>query len=143
VEFSLDFWPVVVMTLHGTLNAEAADQMAAAFVEALSRRSTMVHIVDARGVSERPDALVRRKLADYITRSRDPAKQFSLGTVIVVNNALLRSAITAIHWVAPSPVPTVATETMEEAVEQCATWLRSNRVSVSAELLMRLKQHVR
>ncbi len=143
VEFTLAYWPVALATLHGSLGAEEVEQMAKGFDEAFGRKSTHVNIIDARGVRERPDALVRQKMADFVARTRDESKRWSLGTVIVVNNALLRSAITAIHWIAPASIPVVAAATLEEAVEQCSKWLAANKVAFDSDLFSRLKLHAR
>ena len=143
VEFSLAFWPVVLMTLNGSLSADDVDEMSKGFDEAFGRKSTHVNIIDARGVHDRPDALVRKKMAELVARTGEESKRWSLGTVIVVDNALLRSAITAIHWIAPASVPVVAAATLEEAVEQCSKWLAANKVAFDSDLFSRLKLHAR
>ena len=131
------------MTLNGSLSADDVDEMSKGFDEAFGRKSTHVNIIDARGVHDRPDALVRKKMAELVARTGEESKRWSLGTVIVVDNALLRSAITAIHWIAPASVPVVAAATLDEAVEQCAKWLAAKKVTFNSDLFSRLKLHAR
>ena len=130
-----------LLTLSGSLSADDAEAIGNHFDQALSRKEAHVNIIDSRGVRERPNAIVRAKLAEYTARSKEASKQWALGTAVVVNNALLRSVITAIHWVAPSPIPVLAVATVSEAVDRCEIWLRDKNMSLNADVVAALKRN--
>ena len=130
-----------LLTLSGSLSADDAEAIGYHFDQALSRKEAHVNIIDSRGVRERPNAIVRAKLAEYTARSKEASKQWALGTAVVVNNALLRSVITAIHWVAPSPIPVLAVATVSEAVDRCEIWLRDKNMSLNADVVAALKRN--
>jgi hypothetical protein len=141
VEVTFTHWPVFLLTLSGTLSAEDAEAIGNHFDQALNRKERHVNIIDCRGVRERPNAIVRQKLAEYTARSQEASKQWALGTAIVVNNALLRSVITAIHWVAPSPIPVLAVATVSEGVDRCESWLRDKNMRLNADVAAALKRN--
>lgn len=70
----------------------------------VSRGVPYVTLTDARAVPA-PSARQRRMASDVIAREEARTKRFVVANAVVVDSALLRGALTAVHWVAPPPVP--------------------------------------
>jgi hypothetical protein len=98
--FDARFAPIYVTQFRGRIQLESAewlDKVASPiFARALSEGKPAFYIVDARGMQS-PPATVRRYWADSIERNRAQLSQM-LGTIVVVDNAILRGALTAINW---------------------------------------------
>jgi hypothetical protein len=74
VEVTFNHWPVFLLKLSGSLTAEDAEEIAKHFDQALDRKEHHVNIIDCRGGRERPNAIVRQKLAEYTARSKEASK---------------------------------------------------------------------
>jgi hypothetical protein len=136
---TLDHWPVVLFKLSGSVSIEDVGTLARVSDEALRREGKHVNIFDCRGVSERPSALVRQKLAEYTAASGARSARFALGTVVIVESPILRSVMTAIHWVAKPTIPIQTVASFQEAIEACRGWLNNDRVYPSIEQWEKLK----
>jgi hypothetical protein len=136
---NLNHWPIVVFTLSGTVTIDDVAVLARLSDDALGREAKHVNIFDCRGVVERPSALVRQKLAEYTAASGNRSARFALGSVVVVESPILRSVMTAIHWVAKPTIPIQTVGTFREAVEACRSWLNAARLYPSIEQWERLK----
>ncbi|MET0342122.1 MAG: hypothetical protein ABW252_14050 [Polyangiales bacterium] len=66
----------------------------------------------------------RRRMADFITANEAILRRDFLACAIVLNNALLRGAVTAVFWLKPLPLPTEITGSVKEAL----AWLEPFRV---------------
>lgn len=92
--------PVLVTTFRGELDLEAVrqhDEVATVIIaKALEQRRPVVYVVDARGISM-PSAMVRRYWATQVNESR-AVLDAMLGTFIVLDNTIVRGALTAILW---------------------------------------------
>jgi hypothetical protein len=136
---TLDHWPIVVFTLTGKVSIDDVAELARCSDQALGRETPHVNIFDCRGVVERPSALVRQKLAEYTAASGPRSARFALGGAVIVQSPILRSVITAIHWVAKPTSPIQSVGSFPEAIEACRNWLNSGRVYPSIETWERLK----
>lgn len=120
--------PLVLSTFRGELDLESVQRHESEVNEILlaqlSRRNPVVYIVDARGLSM-PSALVRRHWANRINESRSVLESL-LGTFIVVDNAFLRGALTAIAWMTDAAKTLVYAGSLEEAVQRANDRLIEN-----------------
>ncbi len=112
--------PLLVSTLRGDLDLEAVHrhdrQVNDIIQEQLVRGCPIVYVVDARGLSM-PSAMVRRYWADRVNESR-AVLEAMLGTFIVVDNAFLRGALTAIAWMTDAARTLSYAPNLENAVER-------------------------
>lgn len=110
--------PLVLSTFRGELTLEAVQrhetEVNEILVGQLARKQPVVYIVDARGLSM-PSALVRRHWANRINESRSVLEAL-LGTFIVVDNAFLRGALTAIAWMTDAGNTLVYAASLQDAV---------------------------
>jgi|GEM_PF-826880 len=100
VSFDARFAPIYVTQFRGSATLESAqwlDQTAAPiFAQAIANKKPVFYIVDAQGMRS-PPATVRRYWAETIESKRAQMSQM-LGTIVVLDNAVLRGALTAINW---------------------------------------------
>lgn len=141
VTSTFDHWPVLVFTISGEVSAADVDAIIATTTDAFARRGKHVNIFDCRRVIARPDALIRQKMAKFTNDSRDNSKAWTLGTAIIVESAILRGVLTAIHWVAPPSVPVEAVGTFEQAIDHARSWLQTVNLSLSVDATVALKKH--
>lgn len=110
--------PLVLSTFRGELTLESVQrhesEVNEILVGQLARKQPVVYIVDARGLSM-PSALVRRHWANRINESRSVLEAL-LGTFIVVDNAFLRGALTAIAWMTDAGNTLVYAASLQDAV---------------------------
>jgi hypothetical protein len=92
--------PILLSTFRGELELDAVrhhdEQVEVIIAKALEQRRPVVYVVDARGVAM-PSAMVRRYWATQINESRAVLDSM-LGTFIILDNAIVRGALTAIVW---------------------------------------------
>jgi hypothetical protein len=66
-----------------------------------------------------PDAALRRQLKAFEDSRRQAAQEKNIGSAVIIQNALVRGAYTALRWISPQPAPNKAFATMEEAARWC------------------------
>ena len=133
VRFSTQDWPFVVTTIIESMDeAETADYLAAFINDVVNRRAPFVSIVDARRMTSAPSAKVRRMIADWEQANGDRGSRYNRGVAFVTESALIRGAMTALHWISPPKVPTTYHATMELAKAWARERLASNEPSVRA-----------
>ncbi|NUO53021.1 MAG: hypothetical protein HOV80_29595 [Polyangiaceae bacterium] len=97
-------FPLVFINVAEGADVAQLEQFFAAYERMLSRNEPFVNVTDVSRVRARPDALVRKRLAEW-TRSIEPrVVRLSKGDARVVDNALIRGAMTAISWLHQHPV---------------------------------------
>lgn len=117
-------WPIVVTTLVGTFDETAAEAYLADFVaRVLDRHSPFVSIVDTRGANMAPSAKVRRRVAEWEATYGDVGVKYNRCVVYVSDSAIMRGAMTALHWLSPPRVPTFTEATLEEAERRARAYV--------------------
>jgi hypothetical protein len=117
--------PLLLTTFRGELTLEAvqrhSDHVTELIEQQLARRSPIVYVVDARGLSM-PSAMIRRYWADQVNKSSSTLAAL-LGTFIVVDNTFLRGALTAIAWMTDAAKSLEYSPSLDDAVERANTRL--------------------
>ena len=107
----LQDFPLVAMTLPSTVNMGYADVLEHDTRAVFSLRRRYVSITDSRAVIGMPDAKTRKRMGEWARSHEDDFRRWQVANVIVVNSVLVRAGLSAVHWLAPPPVPTlVATD---------------------------------
>lgn len=116
IRFSTAEWPVVVTTLEGSMSeSDTAAYLSAFLAEVIGQRRRFVSIVDARALVEAPSAKVRRMIAEWEQGEAASGAQYNAAIAFVTDSALIRGAMTALHWMSPPKTPTTYVATMEAA----------------------------
>lgn len=128
--------PILVTTFRGELNLDAVrqhDEVATVMIaKALEQRRPVVYVVDARGISM-PSAMVRRYWATQVNESR-AVLDAMLGTFIVLDNTIVRGALTAILWMTDAGKRLSYVPTFDVALERANALLAERghaRVDIS------------
>ncbi len=132
IRLDASFFPVVVTTWYGATTERAireyyrwVRQMGA---RAKAERTQMVNITDA-GLGGVPTAPVRRLISDLTKELDQDGFRAFMHSITVIDNVLVRGALTAIAWVhGDLNTPTVATRI--EALERAAAILKPFGVEV-------------
>lgn len=85
-------------------------------------------LVDSRAVVTVPDAAVRKRLADWQNDTREQIAKHNVFTATVTDSALVRGAMTAIHWIFRPPNEQVTVASYPEGFRRCIDALEADRV---------------
>src|SRR5688572_13764988 len=94
---SLRHVPLVVTVMWNETTLTDVEHMATCYRNAHRENRRLAFLVDSRRVSA-PGAPVRRALADMTNELGDVAKRNTIGTVVVMDSAILIGALTAVRW---------------------------------------------
>lgn len=99
------WFPLVAQATVGHLRVEHADQARAVMRRGFARNEPVMWYMDARKAT-RVDALYRKQVAVYTDELESLGHKYSVCSVVVLDKAVLRAALTAINWIT-RPVLTV------------------------------------
>jgi hypothetical protein len=122
-------YPLVRVTFDGAVAEHAFDEYLRSLSRVLSRRARNVVIFDAIRAAA-PSARERAKQAAWLKQHREVIERFSCGSAFVIRSALIRSALTAILWLAPIPGAHTVVATVAEAEAWALERLREAGVPV-------------
>ncbi|MFT5353910.1 MAG: hypothetical protein ACI9KE_001110 [Polyangiales bacterium] len=108
--------PLVVVTFRGTVTAEEFEEYLRLLCVNLARRKPTAVVVDSRKMVTM-SAAQRKRQAEWIDSNREDLCLFTRGTAFVINNSLMRGALTAIFWLTRYETPYVVVATLEAAEE--------------------------
>jgi len=133
--------PILLSTFRGEIELDALKQhdeeVTAVINKALDQRRPIVYVVDARGVAM-PSAMVRRYWATQVNQSRAVLDSM-LGTIIIIDSALLRGALTAIVWMTDAGKRLSCVPTFDAALERANTLLgERGHLSVAISINQRI-----
>ncbi|MCA9537138.1 MAG: hypothetical protein KC593_25825 [Myxococcales bacterium] len=116
--FETDFthYPLVVVTIP---SQRVDDADVRAFIQGqrdmLARRSPHLLLCDARSGHVMP-ATQRKLFGDWLKEAEQATRKYTAGMAIVVDNGLIRGALTAVLWVVEPACPTKAVGTLDEGI---------------------------
>ena len=79
----------------------------------------------------------RATIAEWTKRIEPLVRSYSKGHAVVVDNALVRGAMTAVSWLHKTPVPEAFFTRYDEAVDWCIGQLEKSAIVVPAALRSR------
>lgn len=101
-----DLWPFVVSTLPARFEEAELEWFMTIHDGLLARREPYVTLTDCTAIAEIPSPTVRKRIGEWNKRIEADIRRYNVATAIVMSNALVRGALTALHWIAPPPQPT-------------------------------------
>lgn len=101
----LRWFPLIAQATVGHLRVEHADQARVVMRGGFAREQRVMWYMDARKAT-RVDALYRKQVAVYTDELESLGHKYSACSVVVLDKAVLRAALTAINWIT-RPVLTV------------------------------------
>jgi hypothetical protein len=138
-------WPLILWeSLPGAVpDAEVARvfEHVAELLRAAPPETKTFTVNDLSLMKEAPPPSTRRACADFMTSHEALLRRTAAGGALVITSTVLRSAVSAIFWIRPSPVPTRVFSTREEAMARAAHVLERANGTVPPRL-QALRRHV-
>jgi hypothetical protein len=119
IAFDVSMWPLVVVTMPPVTGVEDITYLQESYEHVFSATTRHALLVDTTGIQEIPDATLRRRMKDFEDGRRAIIQQKNIGSAIVLPNALVRGAFTALRWISPQPAPNKAFGSVPEAARWC------------------------
>ncbi len=98
IDVDTSLWPVVICTPRGDLDETHYQKMFDDFDRLWRKGEKFFTITDTR-FNDTATAKQRQLIGEWVKKSGPNIKRFSLGSVLIVESALVRGALTAISWV--------------------------------------------
>jgi len=118
-------WPLVISTLPRKLEMDVVEAYFAEQRVILERGQLWVHLVDSSRMEHVPEAKVRARIAALTKELLSASAALNVATAVVIQQALLRGGLMAIHWVVPPPHPFSAVPNRLEGVSYlCAAYVK-------------------
>jgi len=132
VKFVLDAFPLVVTVgAMAYSDSEYAD-MVAGYDKLFQRGERYAIVTFTPAGAELPGARDRKRITDWASSPyvHEKSKKLCVASATVVQNALMRGALTAIMWLWKPPAPHRAVGTAQEAVHWCLGQLAAANVAM-------------
>jgi hypothetical protein len=114
-------WPVVITTWFGTPTEVLVDRyfdQHATVLERARKNSDRIVLISDTFATERPTATARKRIADRTSAHAKVAQSITLASFIVIENALIRGAVTALSWIIPSMDENELVDSIETAIDR-------------------------
>lgn len=135
IHFTTNEWPIVITTIDESMDEVETEAYLTAFLsDVVGRNRPFVSIVDARAMRQAPSAKVRRIIADWEERNAATGARYNRGIAFVTESALIRGAMTALHWISPPKTPTTFEASMEAARRFASTRLAASADETASSL---------
>ncbi len=121
MKFVLDVFPLVVAVGGLEYSEQELKEMMAGYDALFARGDRYALITYTPDGGQLPGARERKRIAEWAEspRVRDFSKKLCVGSATVVQNALMRGALTAITWLWKPAAPHKAVSTPNEGIEWC------------------------
>jgi hypothetical protein len=83
-------------------------------------------LVDTTPIEKTPDATLRKKMKAFEDGRRAIIRDRNIGSAIVLSNALVRGAYTALRWISPQPAPNKAFSNVRDAARWCVEGIEAD-----------------
>ena len=115
IEVDLSLWPVVRIVPRGLLADDDLRFMFSSFDALWKKEQQFFAITDTR-FAQNISARQRQMIGEWMKLNKAPMKKSSLGSVVIVESAIIRGALTAIGWLAQTDPPSEYLKNWEEAM---------------------------
>jgi hypothetical protein len=103
VRFTDHLFPVVVFQAMGECGSSDIDAAEAAYRSAFQRGQRFISVSDARRSANH--AAQRKHWADLTARLLEDTERWTVATVVILDSAALRAALTAVNWIVKPSIP--------------------------------------
>lgn len=134
------FWPVVRCTPRGDMTDADYQTLFREFQKLWDKGDKFFVITDTRH-SSNASAKQRQLIGDWMKANSASIRRTSLGSVVIVESAIVRGALTAINWIAQPDLQNDYVKSWEQALELALKALEKAGLLTDA-LRARLKKAV-
>lgn len=144
IEFDVSMWPLVLVSMPAELGTEDIDYLQHSYEQVFGAPNRHALIVDTTTIETVPDATLRRRMKEFEDSRRPIIREKNIGSAIVLSNALVRGAFTALRWISPQPAPNKAFSNLRDAAQWCIQGIEADgqRAPAAAYLLAGMPQGV-
>ena len=132
IEFDVSMWPLVLVTMPPVMRVEDIEYLQASYEHVFAAPMRHALIVDTTPIEKTPDAGLRRLMKEFEDGRRAIIQQKNIGSAIVLSNAVVRGAYTALRWISPQPAPNKAFSNVREAARWCIEGIEADGQEVPA-----------
>lgn len=127
MEFYEGSWPLLVHLGPKAYDRAAVEQMKASFERYFRRTDRYALVTVSPRGSTPPGAHERKAIAEWADspRVREFSKQLCVGSASVIENALMRGALTAMMWIWTPASPHKAVSSVDEAIDYALDKLKA------------------
>jgi hypothetical protein len=129
-------WPLVITTSPPAPGPESIDTLVAYFDVCFQRRERFALVTDSRQVVTMPDAIWRKRLADWMNEPtfRQRSARYNVGSAVVLTSGPVRATLTAVTWLWKPPTPQHYCSSMDDAVAWCVGKLEAAGIAINAPI---------
>jgi len=117
--FDVSMWPLVLITMPPVTTPDDFEYLQRCYEHIFAAPTRHALIVDTTTIVRVPDATLRRQMKAFEDSRRPIIRQKNIGSAIIIQNALVRGAYTALRWISPQPAPNKAFPTVQDAAQWC------------------------
>jgi hypothetical protein len=119
IDFDVSMWPLVQVTMPAAIEVADIVYLQQSYEHVFAAPTRHALIVDTTTIEKVPDAALRRKMKEFEDGRRPIIRDKNIGSAIVLSNALVRGAYTALRWISPQPAPNKAFSNLRDAARWC------------------------
>lgn len=119
IDFDVSMWPLVQVTMPAAIEVADIAYLQQSYEQVFAAPTRHALIVDTTTIEKVPDAALRRKMKEFEDGRRPIIRDKNIGSAIVLSNALVRGAYTALRWISPQPAPNKAFSNLRDAARWC------------------------
>jgi hypothetical protein len=132
IEFDVSLWPLVLVLMPPTLYLEDIVYLQESYESVFAAPTRHALVVDTTTIENIPDATLRRRMKEFEDGRRPIIREKNIGSAIVLSNALVRGAYTALRWISPQPAPNKAFGNVRDAARWCIQGIEADGQEVPA-----------
>lgn len=117
--FDVSMWPLVLISMPPVTTADDIAYMQACYEHVFGASTRHALVVDTSSIVRVPDATLRRQMKAFEDSRRPIIRDKNIGSAIIIQNAIVRGAYTALRWISPQPAPNKAFATLQDATRWC------------------------
>ncbi len=115
----ISMWPLAVITMPPVTTPADIEYMQGCYEHIFAAPNRHALIVDTTTIVRVPDAALRRQIKAFEDSRRKAAREKNIGSAVIIENAIVRGAYTALRWISPQPAPNKAFGNMQDAARWC------------------------
>lgn len=119
IEFDVSMWPLVLVAMPSQIEIPDIEYLQESYENIFSAPTRHALIVDTTPIEQIPDAKLRRRMKEFEDSRRPIIREKNIGSAVVLSNALVRGAYTALRWISPQPAPNKAFSNVRDAARWC------------------------
>jgi hypothetical protein len=132
IEFDVSMWPLVRVTMPAVVEIADVAYLQQSYEHVFAAPTRHALLVDTTTIEKTPDATLRKKMKAFEDGRRAIIRDKNIGSAIVLSNALVRGAYTALRWISPQPAPNKAFSNVRDAARWCVEGIEADGQQVPA-----------